>query len=164
MNEQTVKLVNFRQKALGPGFKLFLLKKLPLALIAGVKVKLFTDNKTETLLRFSWINQNPFKSMYFAAMQMAAELSTGLILYQYLSAGSNFSMLLIKIEADYTKKAVGIIRFECNSGLQVGELIKTLHTTDTLNIDLPVKAINEQGEEVANFTFRWSLKNRQTQS
>jgi hypothetical protein len=150
----------FRQRALGPFFWLFLFRKLPLAFLAGVKMKKFDDEGTATSLKFRWINQNPFKSMYFAAMQMAAELATGLLLFQFLNKNRRFSMLLVHVEAKYSKKAVGTITFYCSHGKRVEDFIASMIVNaEGQTIVLPVLAVNEAGEEVGEFKFTWSCRN-----
>ncbi|PCJ67181.1 MAG: thioesterase [Bacteroidetes bacterium] len=153
----------FRKQALGPFFWLFLLKKLPLAFIAGVKLKQLDDTGSITQLKFKWINQNPFRSIYFAAMQMAAELATGLLLFQFRDS-SPFSMLLVSTQADYHKKAIGIIYFSCNEGQKVSQYIKDMLLNPSgETIKLPVEAKNSAGELVANFLFTWSCKGNKAQ-
>ena len=150
----------FRQKALGPYFWFFLLKKLPLAFFAGVKVINIDDQGSSTSLKFKWINQNPFHSIYFAAMQMAAELATGLLLFQYRSSATPFSMLLLRVEAEYHKKAVGKITFSCNEGNNVQSYINIIFSgNEGQVISMPVMAHNENGDLVADFIFSWSCKN-----
>ncbi len=149
----------FRKRALGPFFWLFLLRKLPLAFIAGVKLKKFDAEGTATSLKFKWINQNPFRSMYFAAMQMAAELATGLLLFQFLTKDTRFSMLLVSVEANYSKKAIGNITFSCPQGERVNSFITSvIANPDGETIVLPVVAVNEAGEEVGDFKFTWSCR------
>lgn len=155
----------FRKKATGSFFWLFLLQKLPLAFLAGVKLKEIDDNGSITTLRHRWINQNPFRSMYFAAMQMAAELSTGLLLFQYINRDTRFSMLLLNVRANYHKKAVGKITFSCEEGNRVDTYMKNmLANTAGETIELDVKATNESGDLVADFVFVWSCKSNKAQN
>ena len=152
---------NFRKKAVTGFIRLFLLKKLPLAFLAGVKVEAFDEQGTMTKTRHRWINQNPFKSMYFAAMHMAAELATGLLLFQYMDKETRFSMLLVETQASFSKKAVGRIIFECQKGRDAEEFVKGILSSDEGSvIKLPVIARNENGEEVAQFQYTWSCKRK----
>jgi hypothetical protein len=152
--------LEFRQKAQGPFFWFFLLKKLPLAFFAGVKLLHIDDHGSATSLKFKWINQNPFRSVYFAAMQMAAELATGLLLFQYQSSSTPFSMLLVRVEANYHKKAVGKITFSCKEGDTVKTYITKLFSDNEGHMILiPVVAQNESGDTIADFIFSWSCKN-----
>ena len=70
-------------------FKLFLLKELPMGFLAGMKVRELTEEKGVVTIPYKYLTKNPFKSMYFACLAMAAELSTGILCiastYQLLS-------------------------------------------------------------------------------
>lgn len=152
---------NFRKRALSPSIRLFLLQKLPLAFLAGVRVRAFDENGTSTSIRFRWINQNPFRSMYFAAMHMAAELATGLLLFQYMNKEIRFSMLLINTQASFTQKAVGKITFTCKQGQESHDFItRILFNTEGETINLNVVARNEDGNEIATFTYTWSCRKK----
>ena len=63
-------------------YNFYTLLKLPAAWISGVRVSKITEKYCEVKVRHRWINQNPFKSMYWAVQGMAAELSTGLFLIE----------------------------------------------------------------------------------
>ena len=67
--------------------RLSFLGSLPAAFFAGLKVKEITDEKVITVVKYSWFTKNPFRSIYFACLAMAAELSTGLLLIN-LTTGS----------------------------------------------------------------------------
>lgn len=151
----------FRKKALSPFFNLFLIQKLPLAFIAGVRLQLFNNELCSTSIKFRWINKNPFSSLYFAALQMAAELSTGLLLFQYLNKKQSFSMLLVSVKSTFTKKAVGKISFTCNQGQEVEKFVNSIMRSESgKTILLSVLAKNETSEEVAHFEFEWACKKR----
>ncbi len=69
----------------------FLLAKLPSAYFTGVRLKSLDDNKAMTTVKHRWINQNPFKSMYFAVQCMASELSTGILVIKKIhDSGKKF--------------------------------------------------------------------------
>ncbi len=151
----------FRKKVNSPLFKLFLLQKLPMAFPAGISVQSFTTKQCTTSMRFKWLNKNPFRSLYFAALEMAAELSTGLQLFQYISPDNKFSMLLIANQAHYHKKAIGKIQFVCEEGERVNQFVDDLaKSPDGAIIDMKVKAYAKD-EMVAEFTFTWSCKKKQ---
>ena len=56
---------------------IFLMFKLPAAYFTGVRAKHLDDTTCIVSVKHRWINQNPFKSMFWAVQGMAAELSTG---------------------------------------------------------------------------------------
>lgn len=140
--------------------RMYLLKSLPMAFVAGIKVKSLTNEKAITTIRFNWLTQNPFRSMYFACQAMAAEMSTALLVMNeiYYSKPA-VSMLIVKNEAVFHKKAVGKITFTCNDGNHISEIIaQTRKTGEPVTMDLRSIGTNEAGDKVAEFVFTWSLK------
>lgn len=141
-------------------FRLYLLKKLPLAFIAGLRVKELSDEKAIVTIKYGWLTQNPFRSMYFACLSMAAEMSTGLLaLNGVYDSNPPVSMLIIKNQAVYMKKAVGNITFICADGKILNAAISMAKTTGE-GVEIDAKSIgkDEAGDIVAEFVFTWSLK------
>jgi hypothetical protein len=141
-------------------FRMYLLKSLPMAFIAGVKVKKLNGKEAITTIKYGWRNQNPFRSMYFACQAMAAEMSTGLLLLNYIYGSKPaVSMLIVKNQAQYFKKATGKITFTCESGDEIDHVIsKTKTTGEGCVIDLRSTGKDESGEMVSEFIFTWSVK------
>ena len=54
--------------------------KLPSAYLCGVRTRFIDNDKSIVTVRHRWINQNPFKSMFWAVQGMAAEFSTGALM------------------------------------------------------------------------------------
>ena len=140
----------------------FLMFKLPSAYLCGVRVKTLEKEKCTTTVKLRWINQNPFKSLFWAVQGMAAELSTGAIIIDKIKESKkNIAMLLISNEASYSKKATGRIYFECNEGNLVNDVInKAIETGDGHTVTLNVVGSNSNNEEVSRFRFTWSMKVR----
>ncbi len=151
----------FKKKISNPiSYRAFLLAKLPLVYFTGIRIEGLTEQQAVTSVKYSWLNQNPFRSLYFAVMSMAAELSTGV-----LGMGNIFqqpvSMLIVKSEAVYHKKALGKIRFTCDDGDAIRQTIETAKTTgDGQSIRCYSVATNTTGEIVAEFWFTWSFRVR----
>ncbi|MES2288048.1 MAG: DUF4442 domain-containing protein [Bacteroidota bacterium] len=141
-------------------FRLYLLKKLPLAFIAGIRVKELSDKRAVTTVRYGWLTQNPFRSMYFACLSMAAEMSTGLlVLNGVYNSKPAVSMLIIKNQALYHKKAIGNITFTCSDGDLINSLInKAKVSGESVLVDTTSIGKDEAGDVVAEFTFTWSMK------
>lgn len=141
-------------------FRLYLLKKLPLAYIAGIRVKELSDERAVTTVKYGWLTQNPFRSMYFACLSMAAEMSTGLlVLNGVYNSKPAVSMLIIKNQALYHKKAIGNITFTCSDGNLINSLInKAKVTGESVLVDTTSIGKDEAGDVVAEFTFTWSMK------
>jgi len=138
----------------------FMFFKLPLAWLGGVRVKEMNDTSCIVMIRHRWINQNPFKSMFWAAQGMAAEMSTGvLVMKKIADSGKKVSMLVTNQQGNFTKKATGLIRFECGDGQLIADAIEQSSKTGEGQV-VVMKSIgyNREGVSVSNFTFEWSLR------
>lgn len=143
-------------------YKLFLFNKLPMAFLAGLKLVTLQEEIAVVSVRFKWLNQNPFRSMYFAVLAMAAELSTGILaVAQTYQVTPSVSMLVVKCECEFFKKALGNITFTCVDGLAIANGIKeTITSKQGVSITTTSIGKNEQNETVATFTFTWSFKSK----
>lgn len=153
--KEFLNLINNRFK-----LKLFLISKLPLAFFAGVNLETANAQKATASIKFKWINQNPFRSIYFAALSMAAELSTGVLAMMHLyDRKPTVSMLVIANTAEFYKKATGKISFTCNEGKELKNAIeKSIQSLEPQSITVSSIGIDEKGDLVAKFTFTWSFK------
>ena len=142
---------------------LFLLKKLPAAYFCGARMKSLDSDQCEIKITLNWFNKNPFKSMFWAAQGMAAELTTGLMITDKIKkSGYDVSMLLISNNANYYKKATGLIVFNCNEGAEIDEMMNKLISSNTSQtITLSSTGINQNNITVSKFIFEWSLKIRE---
>ena len=70
-------------------------------------------------------------------------------------------MLVVKVESQYYKKAVGITQFTCNAGNEIRQIIDEAINTGEGNV-IRVQSIgkNNNGEVVAEFWITWSFKAR----
>jgi hypothetical protein len=138
----------------------FLFFKLPSAFLTGIRVKAISENVSCISVTYKWINQNPFKSMFWAVQGMASEFSTGVLMMKEIKAsGKNISMLVTNMNARFTKKAVGKIHFECKQGELIRETIaKAIETGEGQTVILTSEGINEDGISVSQFQYEWSLK------
>ena len=138
----------------------FLFFKLPAAFITGIRVKSISNDNSVVLVKHKWINQNPFKSMFWAVQGMASELSTGILVMKEIDeSGKKISMLVTNMNAIFTKKATGRIKFECNDGALIRETIKkAVETGKGQTVIVVSEGINEEGVSVSRFEYEWSLK------
>jgi hypothetical protein len=138
----------------------FLTFKLPIAWLSGVRVKSISEKTCVVGVKHKWINQNPFNSMYFAVQAMAAELSTGALVMGHIQdSGKRISMLVAQNKATFSKKATGKIRFTCEDGNLISEAIdKTIATGEGQTFWMRSTGINEEGTEVSNFEFEWTIR------
>ncbi|WP_288954959.1 DUF4442 domain-containing protein [uncultured Polaribacter sp.] len=138
----------------------FMFFKLPLGWLSGLRVKSITESNSIVIIRHRWINQNPFKSMFWAAQGMAAEMTTGVLVMNAVEASNKkFSMLVTKQEGGFFKKATGKITFTCNDGYLINSTLKkSIATKEGQLITLSSEGKNEDGVVVSNFKFEWSIK------
>jgi hypothetical protein len=154
----------FRKRILNPfNYRLFLLARLPLVYFTGIKIAALDEQRCITSVRYGWLNQNPFRSLYFAVMQMAAELSTGVLcMGNIYEEKPSPSMLVVKTEGVYHKKATGKVSFTCSDGNAIAAAVQQAkETSDGVSARCYSVAKNEAGEVVAEFWITWSFKVRQ---
>ena len=140
--------------------KLFMLWKLPLAFFARLRVDEMTMKKASISLPYNYLNRNPFNSIYFAALSMAAELSTGILAMAHVDKNPiPVSLLVLGVKAEFVKKARTRITFTCTQG----ELLeKTIALSITENegktSEVFTEGMDTNGEVVARFWFTWTFK------
>ena len=142
--------------------KLFLLRYLPMAFFAGLKLQKFEPGHTAVSVPFNWITKNPFKSMYFAVQAMAAEFSTAVLLVRHIEAsGSDIALIVVSIKADFLKRAQTRTTFTCDSGTLVQETVeKAVNSGMPEVVTLNSIGRNLNNETVSEFQITWSLKKR----
>ncbi len=141
-------------------FRIFLLTRLPAAFFAGLRIREFDENKCMVSLPYKWMTKNPFRSTYFASLSMAAEMSTGsLAMGQVYKRNPPVSMLIVKNEAEYFRKATGRTYFTCEDGLLFQQTAEeAIATGEAKTLRARSSGKNKNGELVAEFYFTWSFK------
>ena len=141
-------------------FRVFLFLKLPAAFFSGVRIREITEDRAVVTVPYKWFSQNPFKSTYFACLAMAAEMSTGTLGMMHLHKRQPaVSMLVVKLEAVYFKKATAITLFTCNDGQALKNAIeRAVATQEGQSFTATAAGVNEQGEKIADFFITWSFK------
>ncbi|NNJ88945.1 MAG: DUF4442 domain-containing protein [Eudoraea sp.] len=138
----------------------FLFFKLPAAWWTGVRLRSIDNENAVVTVTHRWVNQNPFRSMYWAVQGMAAELSTGAIVMQHIRhVGKPISMLVANNKGSFSKKATGRITFTCSDGHKIREaLANTIETGEGQTFWMKSKGVNKEGITVSEFSFEWTVK------
>ena len=138
--------------------------KLPSVWWCGIRNKSVNEDSCLDSVKHRWINQNPFKSMFWAVQGMAAELSTGILLMNEISRSKkSFSMLVLNNKANFSKKAIGRISFSCDQGRQIRNSINlAISSKKPQTIWVNSSGIDSQGDTVSTFSFEWTLKLRKS--
>ncbi|HYK47948.1 MAG TPA: DUF4442 domain-containing protein [Parafilimonas sp.] len=153
----------FRKQITKPSaFKLYTLRHLPAAYFAGLRIELLEETKAIVSVKQKWFNKNPFHSIYFAVLSMAAELSTGVLcMGNIYKRKPSVSMLITEQKGVFHKKATGTIIFVCDDGNKIATAVE-----DAMSTKMPVtvscysRGLNSKEELVSEFWITWSLKVR----
>lgn len=143
-------------------FRWFLLTKLPSAFFSGVRVSFLNETRCEVGIPYKWFSRNPFRSTYFACLSMAAEMSTGALAMLHLyKRKPPVSMLVIKVESEYFKKAADRTLFICEDGEKIQQAIdQSLATGEARVVRAKSVGMNKAKEPVAEFFITWSFKKK----
>ncbi|HXH19465.1 MAG TPA: DUF4442 domain-containing protein [Chitinophagales bacterium] len=143
-------------------FRYFTLRKVPLGLIAGMRLKYVDLQRCQATIPYRWITTNPFRSTYFAALAMAAELSTGtLALLSVYKRNPSVAVIIVGMEAQFIRKATGLTTFTCEEGHKLFTAVeRTIATGEAVVEKVLTTGRAEDGTEVARFIFTWSFKRR----
>ena len=133
--------------------------KLPSVWWCGIRVTKIDDISCKVKVAHRWINQNPFKSMFWAVQGMAAELTTGVLIMEAIhNSKRKVSMLVLNNRANFSKKARGKVLFECDEKQKLIKSMNTLiKTQEPQTIWLKSKGIDQNGDIVSTFEFEWTL-------
>ena len=144
-------------------FKNILTTQIPIAWIAGVRLESWEEHKVSTRVKYGFLNQNPFKSMFWAVQGMAAEFSSGLMANAKIAqSGQDISMLVLGMQSKYLKKAVGKITFTCEDGEKIDQAINdAISSKKGVSLNVTSKGVDEEGDIVSEFQFTWTFKLRE---
>lgn len=138
--------------------RLWMAKNLPMGLLSGMYIQALDEQRCVVVLQERWWIRNPFGSVFWAVMGMAAELSTGALVYAH-ARGNNVKFILIGVEGNFFKKVKGKSYYFCETGSDVLRSIEQIvNPNDTSVVILPVTAKDEAGQLLAEFSFRWQLR------
>ena len=143
-------------------FRGFMLAKLPLALVAGLRVREMDAGRCIVTVPYGWRTTNPFRSTYFAALGMAAEMSTGALAMMATElAGPPVALLIVDLQASFEKKAQALTAFTCEDGSKAfAAVAETVRTGVPATARMETVGRSPDGTVVARFAFTWSFKRR----
>jgi len=150
-----------RKLATNPGkMKLYFLKELPMAFLAGLRIQQIDKEMATVSVPYKYLTKNPFRSIYFAVLSMAAELSSGILALAAIQDFSKpVSMLVLDMKALFLKKAKSKITFRCEDGEKISKAIsESLETGEGQTVEVFTAGTDKNGEIVAEFSFTWTFK------
>jgi len=152
-----------RRRLLKPwNFRAYLWRKLPLAACAGLSLRQLDESACAVGLPGGWRTQNPFRSTYFAAQAMAAEMSTGapaMILVQ--GAPASIALILRGIEAVFTKRIQGpsVFTFDDVAGMHA-VIARAASSGESESYTGLSIGRGPDGAPASEFRVTWSFKRR----
>jgi Domain of unknown function (DUF4442) len=143
-------------------FGLYLWWKLPLAACAGLRLLRLDDEACAVCVPGGWRTRNPFRSTYFAALAMGAEMSTGapaLLLAE--AAPASVALLVREVRGEFVKKASGAVtfRFDDVPGMATA-VTRAAAGGDGEVFRARVPGRLADGTVVAEFDIVWTFKRR----
>ncbi|WBO83449.1 DUF4442 domain-containing protein [Hymenobacter yonginensis] len=139
--------------------RLFMLRSLPMAYLAGLRLREITPERAVITVPFKYLTQNPFRSIYFACLSMAAEMASGMLAMMHIQGQGRVSMLVVGLEAEFTKKAVGLIAFTSQDGPRIAQAITDSRASgEGRTVVCTSTGIDEAGDVVATFRITWSFR------
>ncbi len=142
--------------------RLFMLTNLPFGFLAGLKVIDIDSKKASVSIPYKYLTKNPFRSIYFAALSMAAELSSGILALAAVEETKKpISMLVLDMKANFRKKATGKIIFTCLDGDKIFNAVqKCMDSNEGQTVMVNSVGLDNRGNEVASFSFTWTFKKK----
>jgi len=140
----------------------WLWKTLPLAAFAGLRVTRLDGDGCSVRLPGGWRTQNPFRSTYFGAQAMAAEMSTGApALVLVADAPASVAMLVVGLRATYSKKIVGASVFAFEGVEDMGAAVARAADSGKPEVFV-ARSVGRDGagDVCAEFEITWSFRRR----
>ena len=147
-------------------FRLYLLFKIPLGFLSGMKIAELNQHRSVSTVRYKWLNRNPFRSLYFGVQSMTAELCTGgMALMAIYKTQPSVAGIITSVEGEFLKQAKGRIHFTCEEGDKIFSAVEKCKASDEGQV-VKVKSTGtmKDGTVVAVFYFTWSFKKRSRSS
>ncbi len=143
-------------------FRLFLLFRLPAAYFASLRPVHRSLESAEIAIRYSWWTRNPFGSIYFACLAMAAEMSSGILAWNAIRQSEvKINMLLSGLEAEFVRKSTGTIIFKCHDGQLIMKALESLKKPgDKTQVITHSVGIDKAGEVTCRFVITWHFKRK----
>jgi acyl-coenzyme A thioesterase PaaI-like protein len=134
-----------------------MLRSLPMAFPLGLVIESIDERHCRVRLPYRPWLRNPFRSLFWAVMGMAAELCSGALVYAYAS-GTGCKFILAGVSGRFHRKVTGKSFYICEAGDVIRKHLQDLTPLADTTIDLPVVVHDASGEIVADFVFTWQLR------
>jgi hypothetical protein len=153
----------FRSRLIQPALlRAYFLAKMPLGAMAGLRIEVLDGKRCEATVPYNWATKNPFGTIYFAALAMAAELScAGLALMAARGASEPVSVFPVGISGQFVKRALSKTTFTCTEGdVLFAAVNEALRTGEGVTRTVSTTGRMADGTVVSTFELTWSFKKK----
>jgi hypothetical protein len=156
-------------KKLNRQLKFYTFCKIPMAFFASPKITEINDTTITMRIPLNFRTRNHLKCMYFGALAVGADLSSGFLAHELIRRSKQPIQLIFKtLDAQFLKRAESDVYFTCNDGDKIHTLVdKAIESKQREETPLEVIATtpDKLGEEaVAKFQLILSVKEKSRQS
>lgn len=104
--------------------KRFTFFKIPLAFFASPKITQFDNEAIVIRIPLCFRTRNHLKCMYFGALAIGADLSSGFLAYELIRRSQQPVHLIFKsLSVQFLKRAESAVYFTCRDGQKIHELV-----------------------------------------
>jgi hypothetical protein len=143
-------------------FFIYMLFRMPLGAFAGLRCQHIDELVCEVSLASGWRTWNPFRSTYWAAQGMAAELATAVGPVSYArSLDVSMQTLVKSCSGQFHRQAKSRLHFRCEDlGILKEGIEKAVQTNEAVAVTSNVTGRDIHGEVVSTWQFEWHFKVR----
>lgn len=143
-------------------WKLFLLGLLKIPMIGYCRPRIaeWDEERVHVRIPLRRRTRNHFRSMYFGALMVGADLTAGLHAYGYsLEKGWKVSFAFKSSKGEFLRRPDTAVTFEMNEGRAVEALlVKSRESGERHHLAVPIAAFDEEGTKVAEFELELSVR------
>jgi len=141
----------------------FLLLKVPSVLWAGVKVDLLDHSSCKVKITRNWRNRNPFNGVYFANILTAAEMSSGLMVFDEMKqaeevAGIKLVAVVQHMTSHFTRPVKGEATVCCRQARDITAAVLDAVTNGKAVVRTHSSVHNERGKICADVMIHWHIQ------
>lgn len=141
----------------------FLLMKVPTVLWAGIKVDLLDHSHCKVSIRRSWRNRNPYNGVYFANVLTAAEMASGLMVFDEILqaedvAGIKVAAIISSVNVQFIRPVKGAATVCCRQARQIEVAVLDAIKDGRASVLTHSTVHNDRGRLCADVEIIWTLK------
>ncbi len=140
----------------------FLVKRVPLVLWCGVRVRQVYGPYCRVTMRRNWRNRNPYGGTYFAAIMAAAEMASGLMVFDEViergKEGYKLAVLITHAEAKFIRPMTGTAEFLCDDGMEIDTAIAKAIQGRWASVETNIRVRDaSEHKPIAEVKIKWRI-------